>query len=152
VRVGAYCVLRDTQVGAGSRIESHSVLEDAVVGTNCSIGPFARLRPQTVLGSGAKVGNFVETKKARIGDGSKVNHLSYVGDGKGTNIGAGTITCNYDGHAKHLTRIGDDVFIGSDTQLVAPVSVGDGATVGAGTTVTRDVPAASLGRRDTKGD
>ena len=171
VRVGAYCVLRDTQVGAGTRIESHSVLEDATIGENCSIGPFARLRPQTVLGNGAKVGNFVETKKARIGDGSKVNHLSYVGDsevGKGTNIGAGTITCNYDGHAKHLTRIGDDVFIGSDTQLVAPVSVGDGATVGAGTTVTRDVPAASLavsrapqkvvadwqrpGRRDTKGD
>jgi bifunctional UDP-N-acetylglucosamine pyrophosphorylase/glucosamine-1-phosphate N-acetyltransferase len=171
VHVGPYCVLRDTRVGAGSRIESHSVLENASLGRNCSVGPFARLRPATVLGDGARVGNFVETKKARIGDGSKVNHLSYVGDaevGKHTNIGAGTITCNYDGHAKHLTRIGDDVFIGSDTQLVAPVSVGDGATVGAGTTVTRDVPAASLavsrspqravadwrrpGRRDVKGD
>jgi bifunctional UDP-N-acetylglucosamine pyrophosphorylase/glucosamine-1-phosphate N-acetyltransferase len=147
VHVGAYCVLRDTQVGAGSRIESHSVLESARVGAHCSIGPFARLRPQTVLGRGAKVGNFVETKKAHIGADSKVNHLSYVGDaevGERSNIGAGTITCNYDGHAKHQTRIGDDVFIGSDTQLVAPVSVGDGATVGAGTTVTRDVPAASL--------
>ena len=147
VHIGPYCLLRDTQVDAGTRIESHSVLENATVGANCSIGPFARLRPQTVLGRGAKVGNFVETKKARIGDGSKVNHLSYVGDaevGSNSNIGAGTITCNYDGHAKHLTRIGDDVFIGSDTQLVAPVTVGDGATVGAGTTVTRDVPAASL--------
>ncbi len=147
VHVGPYCVLRDTRVGTGSRIESHSVLESATVGSGCSIGPFARLRPATLLGDGARVGNFVETKKARIGDGSKVNHLSYVGDaevGRNSNIGAGTITCNYDGHAKHLTRIGDDVFIGSDTQLVAPVTVGDGATVGAGTTVTRDVPAASL--------
>ncbi len=147
VHVGAYCVLRDTRLGAGTRVESHCVLESAIVGAGCSVGPFARLRPQTVLGDGARVGNFVETKKVRLGDGSKVNHLSYVGDaevGRGTNIGAGTITCNYDGHAKHTTRIGDDVFIGSDTQLVAPVTVGDGATVGAGTTVTRDVPAGSL--------
>ena len=147
VRVGPHCVLRDAVIGAGTAIESYSIVESSEVGANCSIGPFARLRPQTRLGDGAKVGNFVETKKATIGDGSKVNHLSYVGDaevGRSVNIGAGTITCNYDGHAKHLTRIGDGVFIGSDTQLVAPVSVGDGATVGAGTTVTRDVPAESL--------
>ncbi len=147
VRIGPHCVLRDAVIGAGTAIESHSIVESSEVGANCSIGPFARLRPQTRLGEGAKVGNFVETKKATIGDGSKVNHLSYVGDaeiGRSVNIGAGTITCNYDGHAKHLTRIGDGVFIGSDTQLVAPVTVGDGATVGAGTTVTRDVPAESL--------
>ena len=147
VRVGPHCVLRDAVVGAGSTIEAHSVIEAAEIGTNCSIGPFARLRPQTRLGDGAKVGNFVETKKATIGEGSKINHLSYIGDaeiGRAVNIGAGTITCNYDGHAKHLTRIGDGVFVGSDTQLVAPVTIGDGATVGAGTTVTRDVPAESL--------
>jgi bifunctional UDP-N-acetylglucosamine pyrophosphorylase/glucosamine-1-phosphate N-acetyltransferase len=147
VRVGPHCVLRDAVVGAGSTIEAHSIIEAAEIGTNCSIGPFARLRPQTRLGDGAKVGNFVETKKATIGEGSKINHLSYIGDaeiGRAVNIGAGTITCNYDGHAKHLTRIGDGVFVGSDTQLVAPVTIGDGATVGAGTTVTRDVPAESL--------
>ncbi|MDX1594526.1 MAG: bifunctional UDP-N-acetylglucosamine diphosphorylase/glucosamine-1-phosphate N-acetyltransferase GlmU [Gammaproteobacteria bacterium] len=147
VHVGPHCVLRDARVGAGSRIEAYSLVERAEIGRRCSVGPYARLRPETVLGDDAKVGNFVETKKARIGEGSKVNHLSYVGDtviGRESNIGAGTITCNYDGHAKHPTRIGDRVFIGSDTQLVAPVSVGDGATVGAGTTVTRDVPAGSL--------
>jgi bifunctional UDP-N-acetylglucosamine pyrophosphorylase/glucosamine-1-phosphate N-acetyltransferase len=146
-RIGANCVLRDAVIGADSVIEAHSIVEAAEVGRGCSVGPFARLRPQTRLGDGGRIGNFVETKKATIGPGSKVNPLSYVGDaevGAGVNIGAGTITCNYDGQAKHLTRIEDGVFIGSDTQLVAPVTVGAGATVGAGTTVTRDVPAESL--------
>jgi len=147
VQIGPHCVLRDTAVGAGSVIEAHSLVDGAVIGAGCRIGPFARLRPQTRLDDGARIGNFVETKKATIGAGSKVNHLSYVGDaeiGRAVNIGAGTITCNYDGAAKHLTRIEDDVFIGSDTQLVAPVTVGAGATVAAGTTVTRDVPAQCL--------
>ena len=147
VRVGPYCLLRDTVVGADSVIEAHSVVERAEIGARCSVGPFARLRPATRLADGARVGNFVETKKASIGPGSKVNHLSYVGDaeiGRDVNVGAGTITCNYDGHAKHLTRIEDGAFIGSDTQLVAPVTVGAGATVAAGTTVTRDVPPDAL--------
>ena len=117
------------------------------MGANCEIGPFARVRPNTVLGNKVKLGNFVEVKKSNIGDEAKVNHLSYIGDatiGCKTNVGAGTICCNYDGANKHQTIIGKDVFIGSDTQLVAPVNVGDGATIGAGSTITRDVPAEKL--------
>ncbi|HEY5791385.1 MAG TPA: bifunctional UDP-N-acetylglucosamine diphosphorylase/glucosamine-1-phosphate N-acetyltransferase GlmU [Gammaproteobacteria bacterium] len=147
VRIGPFCVLRDVRVGDDAVIHAHSVVEEAEIGPACQVGPFARLRPGTRLAAEARVGNFVEMKKANIGRGSKVNHLSYVGDseiGAGVNVGAGTITCNYDGHAKHRTVIGDGAFIGSDTQLVAPVSVGAGATVAAGTTVTRDVPPDSL--------
>jgi bifunctional UDP-N-acetylglucosamine pyrophosphorylase/glucosamine-1-phosphate N-acetyltransferase len=143
VVVGAHCVLRNVVVGAGSRIEPFSHLDDAVVGDNCRIGPYARLRPGTVLERDVHVGNFVEVKASLVGAGSKANHLAYVGDasvGARVNIGAGTITCNYDGVNKHRTVIEDDAFIGSDTQLVAPVRVGRGATIGAGTTVTRDAP------------
>ena len=136
-----------SRVGSGSNVYAYSVLEDAIVGHNCNVGPFARLRPGTVLGDGSKVGNFVETKKTTLGEGAKANHLTYLGDctvGAGANIGAGTITCNYDGDRKNATSIGAGAFIGSDTQLVAPVSVGDGAYVGAGSTVIRDVPADAL--------
>jgi bifunctional UDP-N-acetylglucosamine pyrophosphorylase/glucosamine-1-phosphate N-acetyltransferase len=122
-------------------------MEDAEVGPRCVVGPFARLRPGTQLAPEVHIGNFVETKKTRVGRGSKANHLTYLGDavvGEGVNVGAGTITCNYDGVNKHQTTIGDGVFIGSDTQLVAPVTVGEGAYVGAGTTVTQDVPARAL--------
>jgi bifunctional UDP-N-acetylglucosamine pyrophosphorylase/glucosamine-1-phosphate N-acetyltransferase len=118
------------------------VIENARIDADCEVGPFARIRPETHLQQGAKVGNFVEIKKAEIGKGSKVNHLSYVGDtvmGDNVNVGAGTITCNYDGANKHQTTIGNDVFIGSDTQLVAPVSIADGVTIGAGATVTKDI-------------
>lgn len=146
-RVGPYSVLRDVTLGPGAHIDSHSVLEGAVLEAQASAGPFARLRPGTRLAAGAKVGNFVETKNATLGTASKVNHLSYVGDtvmGREVNIGAGTITCNYDGANKHQTRIGDRAFIGSDTQLVAPVTIGEGATIGAGSTITRDAPAETL--------
>ena len=122
-------------------------IDDARVGRAVSIGPFARIRPGTELGDEVKIGNFVETKKSRLGVGSKVSHLSYIGDtemGRDVNIGAGTITCNYDGVNKHSTVIEDGVFIGSDTQLVAPVRVAKDATVGAGSTITKDVPAGSL--------
>ncbi|MDT8893340.1 bifunctional UDP-N-acetylglucosamine diphosphorylase/glucosamine-1-phosphate N-acetyltransferase GlmU [Halomonas sp. I1] len=142
VRVGPHCVIRDSHIGAETVIEPHSVIEGAVVAGHNQLGPFARLRPGTRLAVGAKVGNFVETKNAEVGEGSKINHLSYVGDarlGRGVNVGAGTITCNYDGANKHRTEIGDDAFIGSNTALVAPVSVGKGATVGAGSTIDRDV-------------
>ncbi|SDK41996.1 bifunctional UDP-N-acetylglucosamine diphosphorylase/glucosamine-1-phosphate N-acetyltransferase GlmU [Microbulbifer yueqingensis] len=143
VQVGPNCILKNCRLAAGTRVEANSIIEDAQVGEACTIGPFARLRPGTELADGAKVGNFVETKKARIGRGSKVNHLSYVGDaqvGEQVNIGAGTITCNYDGVNKSLTEIGDGAFIGSNSSLVAPVKVGAGATVGAGSTITREVP------------
>ncbi|MBW5800305.1 bifunctional UDP-N-acetylglucosamine diphosphorylase/glucosamine-1-phosphate N-acetyltransferase GlmU [Halomonas elongata] len=142
VRVGPHCVIRDSHIGAETVIEPHSVIEGAVVAGHNQIGPFARLRPGTRLAVGAKVGNFVETKNAEVGEGSKINHLSYVGDarlGRDVNVGAGTITCNYDGANKHRTEIGDEAFIGSNTALVAPVSVGRGATVGAGSTIDRDV-------------
>jgi bifunctional UDP-N-acetylglucosamine pyrophosphorylase/glucosamine-1-phosphate N-acetyltransferase len=141
-RVGAHCVLRDATVGEGSEVHPFSHLDGATVGAGCSVGPYARLRPGTVLANRARVGNFVETKKATIGTGSKVNHLSYVGDatlGAGVNVGAGTITCNYDGVAKHHTTLGDGVFIGSNSTLVAPLGVDDGGFVAAGSTVTRDV-------------
>ncbi len=147
VRIGANCVLRDVQIGDDVIIEPMSVIENAEIGQQCHVGPFARLRPGTRLSDKAKVGNFVEIKNSVIGHASKVNHLSYIGDtsmGNEVNIGAGTITCNYDGANKHRTTIGDRVFIGSDTQLVAPVTVSDGATVGAGSTITRDAPAGEL--------
>jgi bifunctional UDP-N-acetylglucosamine pyrophosphorylase/glucosamine-1-phosphate N-acetyltransferase len=147
VFIGQGCVLVDTQVADGTHIKPYSVLEESQVGERCHIGPFSRLRPGTELAEDVHLGNFVETKKARIGAGTKAGHLSYLGDariGRNVNVGAGTITCNYDGVHKHLTELGDGVFIGSDTQLVAPVKLGDGAYVGAGTTVTRDVPAGAL--------
>ncbi|MCG5494551.1 bifunctional UDP-N-acetylglucosamine diphosphorylase/glucosamine-1-phosphate N-acetyltransferase GlmU [Ectothiorhodospira variabilis] len=147
VQVGAHCVLRNVSVGPGTIIQSHCILEDATIGADARIGPFARIRPGTELAAGVHVGNFVEIKKSRVGEGSKVNHLSYVGDsqvGRGVNVGAGTITCNYDGANKHLTVIGDGAFIGSNTALVAPVTVGEGATIGAGSTINADAPAGQL--------
>jgi bifunctional UDP-N-acetylglucosamine pyrophosphorylase/glucosamine-1-phosphate N-acetyltransferase len=140
-------VLVHTTVGDGSHVKPYSVLEEAVLGPSCQVGPFARLRPGTRLDEDVHVGNFVETKKAHLRKGTKAGHLAYLGDaeiGAGCNIGAGTITCNYDGTHKHQTILGDGVFIGSDTQLVAPVTVGDGAFVAAGSTITADVPAGSL--------
>jgi bifunctional UDP-N-acetylglucosamine pyrophosphorylase/glucosamine-1-phosphate N-acetyltransferase len=141
VVIGANCIIKDADIGEGSVILPNSMIDSSVVGAGVNIGPFARLRPGTVLADKAKIGNFVETKNVNIGLGSKVNHLSYIGDtdmGAGVNIGAGTITCNYDGVNKHRTVIGDNAFIGSDTQLVAPVTVGEGATIGAGTTLRKD--------------
>ncbi|MDR2239183.1 MAG: bifunctional UDP-N-acetylglucosamine diphosphorylase/glucosamine-1-phosphate N-acetyltransferase GlmU [Zoogloeaceae bacterium] len=143
VEVGAHCVLKNAVIGAGSRIAPFSHLEEAEAGDNSRIGPYARLRPGTRLGADVHIGNFVEVKNSRIADGSKANHLAYLGDatiGRNVNVGAGAITCNYDGASKHRTVIEDDVFIGSDTQLVAPVTVGRGATLGAGTTLTKDAP------------
>ena len=147
VRIGAHCILKDASIGELTAIAPFSQLEDAGVGARCRIGPFARIRPGTALADGVHIGNFVEVKASSFGERSKANHLSYVGDtvvGRDVNIGAGTITCNYDGAAKHRTVIEDDVHIGSDTQLVAPVTVGRGATVGAGTTVWKDVPPEAL--------
>lgn len=147
VQVGAYSVLRNVSVGAGTRIAPYCHLDEASVGPVCQLGPYARLRPGTVLGEDVHVGNFVEVKNTRIDAHSKANHLAYVGDatvGSRVNIGAGTITCNYDGANKFRTVIEDDVFIGSDTQLVAPVTVGRGATLAAGTTLTKDAPAGQL--------
>ncbi|MFZ3017911.1 MAG: bifunctional UDP-N-acetylglucosamine diphosphorylase/glucosamine-1-phosphate N-acetyltransferase GlmU [Gallionella sp.] len=147
VRVGAYSVLRNATVATGTDIAPYSHIDSSVVGANCHIGPYARLRPGTKLAEGAHIGNFVEIKNSDIGSGSKANHLSYIGDstvGSRVNIGAGTITCNYDGANKFRTVIGDDAFIGSDTQLVAPVTVGRGATIGAGSTITKDTPDGEL--------
>jgi len=147
VQVGPYTVLRNVSLGAGTHVESHSVLDSMKAGRDCRIGPFARVRPDSVLDDEVHVGNFVEVKKTAIGKGSKANHLAYLGDGTvgaGVNVGAGTIFCNYDGANKHQTVLEDDVFIGSDTQLVAPVTVGRGATVAAGSTITKDVPAGGL--------
>lgn len=147
VDIAANNVIKDASIGNGVSIQPNCVIESAVIGDNCVIGPFARVRPETVLANGAKIGNFVEIKKSTIGEGSKVNHLSYIGDttmGKDVNIGAGTITCNYDGANKHQTVIGDNAFIGSDSQLVAPVEIGEGATIGAGSTITHDAPKAEL--------
>ncbi len=142
VKIGAGCIIKNSVIGDDCEISPYSVVEDAHLEAACTIGPFARLRPGAELLEGAHVGNFVEIKKARLGKGSKAGHLTYLGDaeiGDNVNIGAGTITCNYDGANKHKTIIGDDVFVGSDSQLVAPVSVGNGATIAAGTTVTRNV-------------
>jgi bifunctional UDP-N-acetylglucosamine pyrophosphorylase/glucosamine-1-phosphate N-acetyltransferase len=147
VRVGSNCVIKNSRIGTGVRIEANSVIEDAVIDAGAQVGPFARIRPGTHLMTNAKVGNFVEVKKSVIGEGSKVSHLSYIGDtlmGKDVNIGAGTITCNYDGVNKFQTQIGDGAFIGSDSQLVAPVTIGEGATIGAGSTITKDTPAQQL--------
>jgi bifunctional UDP-N-acetylglucosamine pyrophosphorylase/glucosamine-1-phosphate N-acetyltransferase len=149
VLVGANCLLRNVSVGAGTRIEPFCHLEDADIGSECNIGPYARTRPGTrsQLAARVHIGNFVEVKASSIGEDSKVNHLSYVGDsevGRNVNVGAGTIVCNYDGAHKHRTIIEDDVFIGSDTQLVAPIRVGRGATLGAGTTLTKDAPPGEL--------
>lgn len=142
VKIGAGCVIKNCQIGDDCEISPYTVMEDASLAAGCTVGPFARFRPGTQLAEAAHVGNFVEMKKASLGKGSKAGHLSYLGDaeiGDHVNIGAGTITCNYDGANKHKTRIADDVSVGADTQLVAPVSVGTGATIGAGTTVTRDI-------------
>lgn len=147
VSVGPHCVVRDTVVGPGSVIAAHSMIEDAAIGRECRIGPFARIRPGTELADTARVGNFVEVKNARFAPGAKANHLAYVGDaevGAGVNIGAGTITCNYDGANKHTTVIGDGAFIGSNTSLVAPVRIGAGATIGAGSVISKDAPAGEL--------
>ncbi|WP_042269116.1 bifunctional UDP-N-acetylglucosamine diphosphorylase/glucosamine-1-phosphate N-acetyltransferase GlmU [Paraburkholderia heleia] len=147
VSVGPNCVIRSASIGAGTRVDAYTHIENAAVGANAVLGPYARLRPGAKLADDVHVGNFVEVKNANIGVGSKANHLSYVGDadvGAGVNIGAGTITCNYDGANKHRTIIEDNVFVGSDTQLVAPVRVGRGVTIAAGTTVWKDVPQATL--------
>jgi bifunctional UDP-N-acetylglucosamine pyrophosphorylase/glucosamine-1-phosphate N-acetyltransferase len=147
VEIGAHCVVKDAEIGAGTRIEPFTYIDSARVGANCRIGPYARLRPGARLAEEVHVGNFVEIKESEIGARSKANHLAYVGDatvGRDVNIGAGTITCNYDGANKHRTVIEDDVQIGSDVQLVAPVTVAKGATIGAGTTVWKPAPAGEL--------
>jgi bifunctional UDP-N-acetylglucosamine pyrophosphorylase/glucosamine-1-phosphate N-acetyltransferase len=140
-------LVRESTLGTGTVVHSNSHIEGATTGSNCEIGPFARLRPGAELADNVKVGNFVEIKKSTVADGSKVNHLTYIGDaeiGKGVNVGAGTITCNYDGANKHKTIIGDGAFIGSGVELVAPVTVGKGATIGAGATLSKDAPADKL--------
>ncbi|MEQ5809768.1 bifunctional UDP-N-acetylglucosamine diphosphorylase/glucosamine-1-phosphate N-acetyltransferase GlmU [Alteromonas sp. NFXS44] len=142
VKIGANCILRNCSVADGAVIEANSIIEEAEVGENCTVGPFGRLRPGAVMKANAKVGNFVEMKKAVLGEGAKANHLTYLGDaevGAGANIGAGTITCNYDGVNKSKTIIGENAFIGSNSALVAPVTIGEGATVGAGSTITSNV-------------
>jgi len=147
VKIGPNNVIRDATIGNGTEVLPNCVIEEAVVGQDCRIGPFARLRPGAHIGDRAHIGNFVEIKKSDIGEGSKVNHLTYVGDstvGQGVNIGAGTITCNYDGANKYRTVIGDGAFIGSNTALVAPVTVGEGATIGAGSVIVKDAPAGEL--------
>lgn len=147
VRVGAYSIVHGASIAQDTQIAPYSHITDSEVGANCSVGPYARLRPGSKLHDDAHVGNFVEIKNSEIGKGSKANHLSYIGDstvGSRVNIGAGTITCNYDGANKHRTTIEDDAFIGSNTQLVAPVKVGRGATIGAGSTITKDAPAGEL--------
>ncbi|MDX1387165.1 MAG: DapH/DapD/GlmU-related protein, partial [bacterium] len=152
-RVGSGCtlesgsILKDSQLGHGVEIKAYSYLEQCHIKEGSVIGPFARIRPESIVGPKSKVGNFVELKKTRLGEGSKANHLSYLGDtevGKNANIGAGTITCNYDGKKKHKTKISDGVFVGSDSQLVAPVKLGRDSYIASGTTVTRDVPGQSL--------
>ena len=145
--VGPNCVIKNAEIGAGSQIFANTVIEQASVGASCRIGPYARLRPGTDLAEDVHIGNFVEVKNTRVGRGSKANHLTYLGDsqvGKSVNIGAGTITCNYDGAEKHTTIIEDDVFVGSGVELVAPIRVRTGATIGAGATVTKDVPSGVL--------
>ena len=147
VHIGPGCVLRDCEIGPGTQIAAHSILEGVRVDADARIGPFARLRPGTEVGPGARVGNFVEIKNATLGPGAKANHLTYVGDaqvGAGANLGAGTITCNYDGANKHRTEIGERAFIGSNTALVAPIRIGDDATVGAGSTLSDDVEPGAL--------
>lgn len=147
VKIGANCIIKNSQIGDHCEIYANSIIEDSTVMNYAQIGPFARIRPDSLLKDHSKVGNFVEIKKSTIEEGSKVNHLTYIGDttmGKNVNVGAGVITCNYDGAFKHQTIIGDDVFIGSDCQLVAPVTIADGSTIGAGSTITKDSPANEL--------
>lgn len=147
VRIGPHCVIRDAAFGADTQVFAHSVIERARVGASCHVGPFARLRPGAELADGVHVGNYVEVKNTRLGRGSKANHLTYLGDasiGEGVNVGAGTVTCNYDGVNKWETRIGDGAFIGSGSMLVAPVSIGAGATIGAGSTISKDTPDGKL--------
>ena len=147
VSIGPNVLIRNSRLGAGCVVHANSTIESADIGSGCELGPFARLRPGAELAQGVKIGNFVEVKKSRIGVDSKVNHLSYIGDaeiGTRVNVGAGTITCNYDGANKHRTVIGDDAFIGSNTALVAPVEVGAGATIGAGSTISKDAPGGEL--------
>ncbi len=147
VKIGAYCIIRDAKIAAGTVIAPFTHIVETTIGTNSRIGPFARLRPGTTLAEETHVGNFVELKNAQVDVGSKINHLSYVGDttvGKDVNIGAGTITCNYDGANKFRTVIEDGAFIGSDTQLIAPVTIGKGATIGAGSTISKNAPAGEL--------
>ena len=148
VTIEAGCIIRNSKIGEGAVIKANSILEDANVSAKCEVGPFARLRPGANLAEKARVGNFVEIKKSTIGEGSKVNHLSYIGDaeiGGSVNVGAGTITCNYDGVNKHETVIGDDAFIGTNSALVAPVTIGAGATTAAGSTISKDIPDEQLG-------
>ena len=147
VCIGPNCVIKDADIGDGVTVLANCVIENSVIGNHCRIGPFSRIRPETRLSENVHIGNFVEIKKSSVASGSKINHLSYIGDselGKNVNIGAGTITCNYDGAYKHKTIIGDNVFVGSDTQLVAPVTVNEGVTIAAGTTVTKDIEANTL--------
>jgi bifunctional UDP-N-acetylglucosamine pyrophosphorylase/glucosamine-1-phosphate N-acetyltransferase len=147
VKVGPNCLLRDCEIGDDGEVRANSVIEGSVAGKGCVVGPFARLRPGTRLGDAVHVGNFVEVKNSTLGAGSKANHLTYLGDstlGSAVNVGAGTVTCNYDGANKHRTEIGDGAFIGSGSMLVAPVSVGEDATIGAGSTITRPAPAGKL--------
>jgi bifunctional UDP-N-acetylglucosamine pyrophosphorylase/glucosamine-1-phosphate N-acetyltransferase len=143
VKIGANTQIKNSIIGNNVKILANCVIEDAVIGDNSRIGPFARLRPESILANDVHIGNFVEIKKSTIAEGSKINHLSYIGDttvGSDVNIGAGTITCNYDGINKFKTIIEDGAFIGSDTQLVAPITVGKNATIGAGSTITKDCP------------
>ena len=156
-RIRSFSVIENCVLGNGVLIRNHCILEGSTVAGGAQIGPFAHLRPGSEIGEQAHVGNFVETKKAKLGKGVKASHLTYLGDaeiGEGTNIGAGTITCNYDGVNKNLTRIGKNAFVGSDTTLVAPIALGDGAYVGAGSCITKNVPADALavarGRQVTK--
>lgn len=145
--IGANVILKDCVIGDGVSIKPNSIVDGALIESGAKVGPYARIRPQTVLARDAHIGNFVEVKNAHIGKGSKANHLAYIGDaqvGENCNIGAGVITCNYDGARKHKTILGNDVFVGSDSQLVAPVHIEDGATIGAGSTITKDVPAGKL--------
>lgn len=147
VEIGPNCIIKNSAIGAGTKVEANSVIDGASIAENCAIGPFARIRPASELKAGAKVGNFVETKKSVIGVGAKINHLTYIGDaniGSRVNVGAGTITCNYDGVNKFKTEIGDGAFIGSNSSLVAPVSIGANAVIGAGSTITKDVEADAL--------
>lgn len=147
VKIGPYCVIKDASIGKGTHIEAFTHIDQAKIAADCKLGPYARLRPGAEIADAATIGNFVEVKNSQVGVGSKVNHLSYVGDatiGKNVNVGAGTITCNYDGVNKYRTVIEDNVFIGSDTQLVAPVVIGEGATIAAGSTITKNAPAGQL--------
>jgi bifunctional UDP-N-acetylglucosamine pyrophosphorylase/glucosamine-1-phosphate N-acetyltransferase len=147
VRIGPNCLIRNSQIAAGTQVFGHCFIDQAIIGPNCNIGPFARFRPKSVLAEQVHIGNFVEVKNTSIGAGSKSNHLTYLGDttvGAGVNVGAGTITCNYDGANKWPTTIGDRAFIGSGSMLVAPVEIGAGATIGAGSTIVSNAPAEQL--------